>query len=200
MIYRSIFLGTDKQRLFCCCLKKSRLYFFTFRLVKFIASTWNAGGGDVRALKCQGSSTSGAAKDIQALYQKISQCKANIIESCQSNMPPYDKTAATKCLADMTSYESSVLACAEKSCDCWEDSGLQSAEAKIKQCDLSQTSTSVGKFKDSCTAAFSACRKLEDTAAKLVKVCTASVAESQSKLSGAQARANTCSWLSPTLQ
>ena len=159
--------------------------------IKLITCPWNAGGGDVRALKCQGSSTSGAAKDIQLLYQQISECEANINASCQSSMPAYDRTAATKCLADMTSYESSVLACADKSCDCWEDSGLQSAEAKIKQCDLSQTSTSVGKFKASCTAAFSACRKLEDTAAKLVKVCTASVAESQSKLSGAQARANT---------
>lgn len=140
----------------------------------------DAGGGNKSNLSCQGSITSAGALQLANISSFLSKCSKNIHAACDPSTLPLPKniTKVIECNTDMTSFQTLVSACTNKSgsaaCTCWGSSTLSTLAKKIKTCSLTAETNDMKAALNICKANFTVCRKYEDDVISAISSCSKS--------------------------
>jgi len=135
-----------------------------------------AGGGNLSSLKCNGNSTNNGAQAMTNLTLALGSCEKQINQSCATEIPTFDTSAAETCKANMTTFDKMLKKCialtGTDACNCWNDQSFTSVVASVKKCDFSAENKKMTAAKKSCIKAFGACRKFEDSVSEVISACS----------------------------
>jgi len=131
------------------------------------------GGGDPSMLKCADSSLDA---NLTQVHTDLMGCADSIQEKCETEEPEeIDFDLISECIGKMDTFESEITTCINEEdankCECWSSDTLKELSTQVGDCDIGDMAKKVTTFKKSCTAAFAACRKLQDAAGPLLFDC-----------------------------
>jgi len=145
-------------------------------------------GGNISAPTCGESGTAQkarSAKSASDTYKTLLNCSAAIKEACTMPKMTFNATIAatldtcaniytkSKDTSNTCRTEKQFLTNATGACECWSKAAIGIALAKKNNCAATDTAKSVKKAKNKCVAAFSVCKKAEDSAVGLIHTCMA---------------------------
>merc|ERR1712172_487495 len=100
-----------------------------------------SGGGNSAALSCQGSTTSGGAKNLTDLATLLNGCEVKVKAACATdNMPLPNITEVSACKSAMTTFKGMVDTCQMEmtngtaACTCWSNSSFTALATTIRGC------------------------------------------------------------------
>ena len=169
------------------------------------ASVIIVGGGDSKALECQGSKTSTVAKSMTTLAENLDKCNTNIQTDCNPK-GLVDQTDLEKCNMTVTKFEEEADKCNDekdvgKACMCWDMlvNGKQhypyqlltklilgnsrETTKNVSQCSstFQPVAKNIAAKNTKCKTTFMKCRGYEDSAAAKISACLQSASALSAK-------------------
>jgi len=151
--------------------KKGIFAFTAQRIIRY-------GGGNSFALSCQGSTTNNGAKNLTNLAALLNGCEAKVETACATeNMPLPNFTVVSACVDSMETFKGMVDTCqlirdnGTEACDCWSNDNFTALATTIRGCKLSSDAKAVTAQLKYCKTEFSACKRAEDDAMKVMSSC-----------------------------
>ena len=129
-----------------------------------------AGGGDISALSCAGSTTSASAVQLTELARDLSSCKLKVKALCNTaNWAGLaDENLLQQCEASTADFVDKAKACLATTeaegaaCACWESRSTLAAVEAVQPCKFNDEAKAVAAGTKVCLQQFAKCRKYED--------------------------------------
>ena len=110
------------------------------------------------------------------LVNNILSCEENIIKTCTTDFPIYNKTFVKDCFETNNKFTNEVNNCfnltktstVDVACNCWDKVDLDS----VKKCNKIEESKSIGEALKECTNKFGQCKKYEDEVSYVYADCS----------------------------
>ena len=139
----------------------------------------SAGGGNISALSCDGSTTSEHALQMTHLARSLSSCQPDLEALCNTTnwAGLINETHLQQCEASTSVFKDIASGCleitdTESACACWETTELSAAMEAVKTCRFQKEAKAVAKALMGCTTKFGKCRKYEDDAVNSLYNCS----------------------------
>jgi len=152
-------------------------------------------GGNVSNLTCGSNKDSSTSEAAIKTYKTLTNCSTNVAEACMIPNTTVNFTKLDTCKTYYEDVQKNNKKCFEMTnkakangtavCECWKSAAdtVATAKSKSPSCSANQAQSDLKVLKNTCLAAFGACKKAEDASVSFILKCSTDTGSSNSSVS-----------------